>query len=88
MSIIDLILKKKKPQIWHRFVALGMQRAPENIDPPRTPEDAMTLGYRLGLQAGYGEGLADGVGLGLDVGTYSAAYAPVFSSAEPVDILN
>ena len=59
---------------------------PIDIDLPRAPEDAMNLGYRLGLQAGYGEGLADGVDLGLDVGTYSAAYAPVMSFPEPVDV--
>lgn len=88
MSIIDLIMQKKKPKIWHRFVAMGNQRVPAHIDPPRTPEDAMALGYRLGLQAGYGEGLADGVDLGLDVGTYSAAFAPVFTFSEPVDVLN
>lgn len=87
MSILDLILRKKKQSIWRRFISMGDRASPQ-VDPPRSPEDAMTMGYRMGLQAGYGEGLADGVDLGMDVGTCFATSAaiPVVSFPEPVDV--
>jgi hypothetical protein len=88
MSILDLIMRNKKPIIWSRFLSMGGRDLPQNVDPPKTPEDAMAMGYRMGLQAGYGEGLADGVDLGMDVGTCFAqsAATPVISFPEPVDV--
>lgn len=88
MSILDLIMRNKKPAIWNRFKSMGARNLPKNVDPPRSPEDALAMGYRMGLQAGYGEGLADGVDLGMDVGTCFATSAafPVVSFSEPVDV--
>ena len=88
MSMLDLIMRGKKPAIWKRFMSMGTMKMPEDVDPPKSPEDAMTLGYRMGLQAGYGEGLADGVDLGMDVGTCFATSAaiPVVSFHEPFDV--
>jgi len=88
MSILDSIMKNKKVAIWKRFLALGDRDVPHSVNPPRTPEDALTMGYRLGLQAGYGEGLADGVDLGLNVGTHLATSEsiPVVSFHEPFDV--
>lgn len=67
MSILDLALKTKKLMVFNRVVSMGNRIPPKNVDPPTRPEDAMTLGYRLGLKDGYSEGLTDGVGIGLDV---------------------
>ena len=67
MSVHDMGLGKKKAALWRRFVALGDAVVPSVPDMPRRVEDALALGYRMGLQAGYGEGLLDGVALGLDV---------------------
>lgn len=67
MSILDLIMWKRKPLIEKRFTLMGDRKVPHDVDPPNKPEDAMTLGYRMGLRDGYSEGLTDGVGLGIDV---------------------
>ena len=85
MSILDLILRRKKPQIWLRFLSLMDRKLPHGLTPPRKPEDALVLGYRMGLQAGYGEGLIDGVGLGMDCGSYSTVSSAI-SFPEPFDI--
>lgn len=85
MSLVDYILRSKKPTIWRKFRALGRREMPLVGSMPGTPEEALERGYRLGLQVGYGEGLLDGVDLGIDVGMY-AAYTPVVSYPEPVDI--
>lgn len=88
MSILDIIMRNKKPAIWRRFVAMSDRDLPKSVDPPRSPEDALAMGYRMGLQAGYGEGLADGVDLGMDVGTCFATSdaTPVVSFHEPFDV--
>jgi hypothetical protein len=85
MSIIDIILRRTKPAIWRRFLAISDRKIPIGTNPPVKPEDALAMGYRMGLQAGYGEGLADGVGLGMDVGMYTAT-SPAISQMEPFDV--
>lgn len=88
MSLLDIIMRSKKSSIFGRFLSMGDRSPPINVAPPRTPEDAMALGYRMGLQAGYGEGLVDGVDLGMDVGTCFATSAatPTVSFHEPFDV--
>lgn len=87
MSILDLILRNKRPAIWRRFLSMGDRDLPD-VKPPRKPKDALAMGYRMGLQAGYGEGLADGVDLGMDVGTCFAAVVstPAVPIPDPFDV--
>lgn len=85
MGIIDHILSVQRTAIWRRFVGMRKRPAPVVDTQATTPEEALKLGYQMGLQAGYGEGLVDGVGLGMDVGT-TIAVSPVLSYPEPVDI--
>lgn len=87
MGIIDHILKVQKAAIWRHFSGLRKRSVPD-IQTPVTPEEALKVGYRMGLQAGYGEGLIDGVGLGMDVNT-TVAVSPVMSFPDfpnPMDI--
>lgn len=51
-----------------RFNQVITQNAP-SVTIPRSPKDALDVGYRLGLRDGYGAGMIDGVELGLDVST-------------------
>ena len=73
MSILDLVLWTRKPLIEKRFTLMGDRKVPHNVEPPNRPEDAMTLGYRMGLRDGYSEGLTDGVGLGMDAASLDDA---------------
>ena len=54
-------------RIWRQFRLLRKEPAPE-VSVPSDPQEALRLGWRLGLQQGYGKGLTDGVDLGHDVG--------------------
>lgn len=79
----DRVLAAKKPTLWGRFLRLVRLHPPEDVETPEDSQEALELGWSLGLQAGYGEGLADGVGLGIDVGVDIVA-----GVSDPRDSLN
>ena len=84
-SFVDYILHKKKPLIWRRFLFFGRRELPMVANLPSKPDEAMLIGYRMGLQEGYGEGLVDGIDLGMDIGSCAAVY-PTLSYTEPFDV--
>lgn len=69
LETLHSLLEHSRQRLWYRFRALRGLPAPE-VNVPRSPDEALRLGYHMGLQAGYGKGLVDGVDLGLDVGAY------------------
>ena len=56
-----------RDRIWRQFRLLRKEPTPK-VPVPTDPQDALQLGWQLGLQQGYGKGLTAGVGLGHDVG--------------------
>ena len=63
MNLVEY-LRTQKPIIWQKLCSLLQRRPPAPPELPRTPQEALELGFRLGLQTGYGEGFVDGVDLG------------------------
>lgn len=67
MKLLSSIMSARKPTFLRRFLSVIRRPVPEDIDPPDDPDEALKVGYRLGLRDGYGEGLVDGVDLGTEV---------------------
>ena len=86
MLSLDTVMQTRKPTIWKKFLELAKRAVPEvPKDSGLDPQQAMTLGYRLGLKTGYGEGLVDGVGLGMEAKNFYDGM-PVMTFPEPFDI--
>lgn len=74
------VLTNKRPILWRKFKGLN-NVMPQNVEIPKDPEEALILGFRMGLKRGWGKGLAEGVGVGMDVGMELSAV-----SDEPFDL--
>ena len=85
MDVADSVLELRKPTFWARFQQLQYRSLPLTGRRPRTIAEALTLGYRLGLQEGYGEGLVEGTELGMDIGC-ALAFAGTTSWVSRADL--
>ena len=66
------ILKARKSEFRERFRSLLAKTPVPEVDVPSSPQEALKMGFRIGLRQGYGAGMLDGVDLGYDVGADSA----------------
>ncbi len=70
MNLLSSILSTRKPTFLARFLSVLRRPVPPGVELPADPDEALKVGYRLGLRDGYGEGLVDGVDLGIEVGSF------------------
>ena len=71
---LQALLSRSREHLWGQFRLLRKVPVPK-VKVPHSPNEAIKLGYRLGLQEGYCKGLVDGVGLGMDVGALPTGLA-------------
>ena len=85
MTKTSSVLSNKRPVLMRKFRDLNTEDISKDVETPQDPNEAMKLGYTMGLKKGWGKGLAEGVDVGIDVGVEVAADVDAEASTEPFD---